>query len=77
MQGTKIRRELRAVGDLITHSVGAVEIRLHWVRQNVFNVSVWRGVTRVDEHGDSFPAEDDARALARGLAQMFAAEVPA
>ena len=77
MHGIKIRSGLTRVGDVISHTVGTREIRLHWIRPEVFNVSVWQGPTRLDEHGGSFPNEDDARALARGLALMFGREVTA
>lgn len=72
MNGTK--PSLSNPGDAIEHQIGRVVIRLQFVREGAYTVTVEQGTLRVEDNCGSYPTEDEARAIARGYAQMYLAE---
>lgn len=61
-------QELIARGDSLKMTLGTVRIELQWTDGDTFNVTVHRGVTRIDELSQAFHTEADARTKARGYA---------
>lgn len=69
-----MRNTLAVPGDTITHQVGRTVIRLQYVRENAYTVTVEQGTLRIDDNCGSYTTEAEARLVARGYAQMYAAE---
>ncbi|MEV5819369.1 hypothetical protein AB0L22_09350 [Micromonospora haikouensis] len=49
-------------------------ITLQRVRHDAYRVDVYQGTLRIDDNCGSYPTEAEARAIARGYAQMYKAE---
>lgn len=69
-----MRNTLAVPGDTITHQVGRTVIRLQYVRENAYTVTVEQGTLRIDDNCGSYTTEAEARLIARGYAHMYRAE---
>lgn len=65
------KRDLAFPGDLIEYTIGSTVITAQWLETGIYHVSVRQGPARVAELCQSFPDEIDARAFARGIAEMY------
>lgn len=69
-----IKTSLDFIGDEIHYTAGRVTITLHWVRPNVYGVITRQGASRVEDNCGSYTTEAEARAVARGYAELAKAE---
>ncbi len=68
-------QQLNRIDDLIRFQIGTIMIVLQWVATDAYTVTTTRGgILRIEDNCGSYPTEDEARAIARGYAQMYKAE---
>lgn len=65
-----------AVEETVTYTTPdhRYRITLQRVREDAYRVDVYQGTLRVEDNCGSYPTEVEARAVARGYAQMYLAE---
>lgn len=68
-------KQLTAIDDVIRYQIGNIIIALQWVAYGAYTVVTTRcGVDRIEDNCGSYPTEVEARAVARGYAEMYKAE---
>ncbi len=71
-------QQLNRIDDRIPYQIGDISIVLQWVADGAYTVTTTKGgILRIEDNCGSYPTEDEARAVARGYAQMYQAEADA